>query len=111
MDRAARIRRPPNVAPEHRPLLDAVDQALAANRSAIQNGILTDEYEFDGAATVRIPHGLGRPLRGWYPVRIRARTFIVFYEDLDDTEAMGNMADSHFSVTANDACVVQFWVW
>lgn len=111
MDRAARIRRPPNVAPELRPLLDAVDQAMGANRGPMQNGILTDEYEFTGANTVRIPHGLGRPLRGWLPVRVRARSFVLFYEDLDETDAMGDMAATHFAVTTNDACIVQFWVW
>jgi len=109
MSQAARVRRPPNVAPELRPVLDAVDQALAANRGAVQNGILTDEYEFTGAAVARIPHGLGRPLRGWFPVRVRASAFVSFYED--QATDLGAMADSHIAIACNDACIVQFWVW
>lgn len=109
MSQAARVRRPPNLPAELRPTMDAIDQALAANRVAIQNGILTEEYEWTGAAVARVQHGLRRAIRGWYPVRIRARTFVVFYEDL--ATDLGAMADTHIAIACNDACIVQFWVW
>ena len=109
MTRPARIRRPANVAPEMRPVLDAIDQAMADNTKHLAQGILTEEYQWTGEAVKRIPHGLGRKLRGWLPVRIRAATYIAFFEDT--TADMGSMGDTHVAIKANDACVAQFLVW
>lgn len=108
VSKVERVRRPHNLAPELRPVLDAVDQALAANQHVL-NGILTEEYEYKGAAIAKIKTGLTRPLRGWLPVRIRANTYVVFYEDLGTD--LGAMADSHMAIACNAACVVQFLVW
>ena len=92
-----------------RPVLDAIDQAMADNTKHLGQGILTAEYTWTTWSTKRIPHGLGRKLRGWLPVRVRAADFVAFYEDT--TVDMGSMADTHIPITCNDACKVQFLVW
>lgn len=96
--------------PDARPLIDVQAQHVATvdalNRIPLLDGRLLEGLELVAGVPLPIAHGLGRPFRGWFPVRLSypGATAVV-------QEAATTTPSTTLRLQCAQACTLSLWVF
>jgi hypothetical protein len=108
-ERFAGLDLPPGIARALQSMQDAIARAIAIVRAIpFASGNMIQGVQFSVGTMIALPHGLGRPWRGYMVVNVSGAGYGTFRQI---PQARADLETNAIGLVSSATCVADVWVW